>query len=96
MYMSNWSLLFGGVLLLGMFYVPDVALAGRVADIASAISKGSGEKVQQLTLIGIYSGVIILLLILLNLVQQKKGAKRLVALVTLLLLGTSFVVLHFA
>jgi hypothetical protein len=83
------------VLLLMMFFMPELALAGRVEDIASSLSGGGSEKVQQLTLFGIYGGMFILLLALLNLAQQKKGAKRLIALVSLLLLGSSFLVLHF-
>lgn len=91
----SWS----SVLLLlgGMLFLPEAVLAGRVGDIASAISGGNtNEKLHQLTMIGLYGGALILLLVLINLAQQKKGAKRLVALVLLLLFGTSFLILHLA
>lgn len=95
MQVLNGALWVVGFLLLGMLLMPELAVAGRVADIAASLAGGGGEKAQQLTLFGIYAGMFVLLLVLLNLVQQQKGAKRLMALVTLLLVGSSFLVLHF-
>lgn len=83
-----------GVALVGLFLLPEMAMAGRVAKIAEALSGGGDEKLRQLITIGIYAALFFLLLLLLHLVQQHKGAKRFMVVLTLLIYGGVFLILH--
>lgn len=91
---SNCSELSKVLLLVGLLaLLPDVVLAGFFDEVASSFSKSRASQ-EEITKFVIYCSAIVILFILLNLVREKRGGSRLMALLAIQLLFNTVLVFY--
>ncbi len=72
----------------------DVIAEGRLAAIANGMISASAGTTKQLQMLGIYGGALLVLLVLLNMVRERKGKKRVMALLAIQLLCNALLIYH--